>query len=91
MDIGKVITLEDNKDYLLLEKVSLNSKDYIYIVEVDKNDLPTTNYLFLELTHEPDGDYTEEVEDKNIIEALTSLLTVKYINDSMIENDEQAA
>ena len=78
MDIGKVITLDNNKDYLLLEKVELNSKEYLYLVEV-------------ELTHESDGDYTEEVEDKDIIEALTSMLTVKYINDSMIDNDEQAA
>lgn len=91
MDIGKVITLDNNKDYLLLEKVELNSKEYLYLVEVDKDDIPTTNYLFLELTHESDGDYTEEVEDKDIIEALTSMLTVKYINDSMIDNDEQAA
>ena len=91
MDIGKVITLDNNKDYLLLEKVELNSKEYLYLVEVDKDDIPTTNYLFLELTHESDGDYTEEVEDKDFIEALTSMLTVKYINDSMIDNDEQAA
>lgn len=89
MEIGKVITLDDNKDYLLLEKVDLNGKEYLYMVEVEKNDVPTSNYHFLELIHEVDGDYTEEVEDKNIIEALTSLITIKYLNDSM--NDEQAA
>lgn len=89
MEIGKVITLDDNKDYLLLEKVKLNSKEYLYMVEVDKDDMPTTNYHFLELIHESDGDYTEEVEDKNIIEALTSLLTVKYLGDSI--SDEQEA
>lgn len=89
MEIGKIITLDDNKDYLLLEKVGLDRKEYLYMVEVDKDDMPTANYHFLELFHESDGDYTEEVEDKNIIEALTSLITIKYLNDSM--NDEQAA
>lgn len=89
MEIGKVITLDDNKDYLLLEKIELNGKEYLYMVEVGKNDVPTSNYHFLELIHEADGDYTEEVEDKNIIEAITSLITIKYLNDSM--NDEQAA
>lgn len=89
MEVGKVITLDDNKDYLLLEKVELDHKEYLYMVEVDKNDMPTTNYHFLELFHESDGDYTEEVEDKNIIEALTNLITIKYLNDSI--DDEQAA
>lgn len=88
MEIGKVITLDDNKDYLLLEKIGLNGKEYLYMVEVDKNDMPTMNYHFLELIHESDGDYTEEVEDRNIIEALTSLLTIKYSDEI---NDEQAA
>ncbi len=89
MEIGKVITLDDNKDYLLLEKVELNHKEYLYAVEVGKDDMPTSNYHFLELFHESDGDYTEEVEDKNIIEAITSIVTIKYLNDNI--NDEQAA
>lgn len=89
MEIGKVITLDDNKDYLLLEKVELDHKEYLYMVEVDENDMPTANYHYLELIHELDGDYTEEVEDKKIIEAITSLLTIKYLNDS--QSDEQAA
>lgn len=89
MEIGKIITLDDNINYLLLEKVKLNDKEYLYMVEVDKDDIPTTNYHYLELIHEDDGDYTEEVEDKAVIEAITGLLTIKYLNDST--NDEQAA
>lgn len=89
MEIGKVITLDDNKDYLLLEMLNLSGKEYLYTVEVGKDDVPTSNYHFLELIHEDDGDYTEEVEDRNIIEALNNLVTVKYLNDSI--NDEQAA
>lgn len=80
MDIGKIITLDDNKDYLLLEKPILNNKEYLYLVEVDKEDMPTTNYCFVELIHENDGDYTEEVEDTKIIDSLTNLLKNKYQN-----------
>lgn len=89
MEIGKIMTLDDNKDYLLLEKIELSGKSYLYTVEVDKDDMPTKNYHFLELIHESDGDYTEEVDDKDIIEALTSLITIKYMGNDI--NDEQAA
>lgn len=80
MDIGKIITLDDNKDYLLLEKPILDNKEYLYFVEVDKEDMPTTNYMYVELLHEADGDYTIEVEDSKIIEALNNLLKNKYQN-----------
>lgn len=80
MDIGKIITLDDNKDYLLLEKPILNNKEYLYLVEVDKEDMPTTNYSFVELIHENDGDYTEEVMDKEIVDSLNNLLKNKYQN-----------
>lgn len=91
MNIEDIITLDDNKDYLILEKVELSGREYLYTVEVDKNDKPTTDYHFLELVHEADGDAVGEVLDKNIIEALTSLITVKYMNDSINTDGEQAA
>ena len=37
MEIGKVITLDDNKDYLLLEKVELNHKEYLYAASMKSN------------------------------------------------------
>lgn len=91
MELGKIITLDDNKDYLILEMTKLDSKEYLYVVEVDKDDMPTTSYHYLELIHESDGDEIEEVEDKKVIESLTNLFTIKYLNDSIDKNGEQAA
>ena len=71
MEIGKIITLDDDKDYLLLDQVELD--DFFLLVEED------------------DGDYTEEIDDKDVIESITSILTVKYLNDSLNADEEQAA
>jgi len=90
MNIEDVITLDDNKDHLILDKVELNNKEYLYTVEVDQEDMPTSNYHFLEVFHESNGEAVEEVEDKEVMASLTSILTAKHIN-SNDKNDEQAA
>ena len=91
MEIGKIITLDDDKDYLLLDQVELDDSKYLYTVEVDKEDMPNGNYHFFLLVEEDDGDYTEEIDDKDVIESITSILTVKYLNDSLNADEEQAA
>lgn len=86
-----VITLDDNKEYVILDIANLADKKYLYTVEIDKEDMPTTNYKFLELFEDSDGMSVEEVEDEKVLEALINLFTISYLNDSIETNEEQAA
>lgn len=36
LEIGHVITLEDNKDYIILKKVNYNNAIYIYLMTASK-------------------------------------------------------
>lgn len=86
-----VITLDDNKEYLILDIVELLGKKYLYTVEIDKEDMPTTNYKYYEVSEDSEGISVEEVEDEKVLETILNLFTINYLNDSIETNDEQAA
>jgi len=91
MNKEDIIQLEDNKEYMILDVIELEEIKYLMTVELDKNDLPTTNYKYFEVIEEDDGNSVEEVEDKNVLETIISLFTMDYINDSIDTNEEQDA
>lgn len=91
MNRKDIITLDDNKEYLILDIAEFNNSKYLYTVELESEDMPTTNYKYLEVISEEDGDYVEEVEDKETLEAIASLFTISYLSDSIDTNEEQAA
>lgn len=86
-----VITLDDNKEYLVLDTVELMGKQYLYTVLIDEDDMPTTDYKYFEVSDEEDGTSVVEVEDKNVLEAILNLFTINYLNDSIDKNEEQDA
>ncbi len=86
-----VITLDDNKDYLILDTAELLGKKYLYTVEVDKDDMPTTNYKYYEVTEDSDGISVEEVVDEKVLEAILNIFTINYLSDSIDKDEEQAA
>ncbi len=47
--VGNIVTLEDGKEYLLLEETEKkNGVRYLYAVRVLENDTPTDEYLIFE-------------------------------------------
>jgi len=87
MNIEDIITLEDNKDYMILDIIDFNKDKYIYFVGIDKDDNPTSEYIYLKVVEENGGYYTEEVQDDNVLKAIVTIFTNNYLNDSI--NDEQ--
>lgn len=85
MKLDHVITLEDNKKYLLLDKTELDNKNYFYAVEVAEIDSePTENYIFLEEIIENNEVYVEPVED----EETKAALLVIFMNNLGLELDK---
>lgn len=86
MEINDIITLQDNREYLILDRVSLNNIYYDYGVLVDKDENPTGDYIYFKETMKNNEIYVEEVQDKDTLETLISMFTLKVLNKT---NEEQ--
>lgn len=74
MNIEDIITLDDNKEYLILDIIELNKERFLYCVEIDEEEMPKQEYKYLKEIIENGEVYTEEVKDKELLEALTALV-----------------
>ena len=74
MNIEDIITLEDNKEYLILDIIELNKERFLYFVEIDEEVMPKQEYKYLKEIIENGEVFTEEVKDKDLLEALTALV-----------------
>ncbi len=89
MEIEDIITLEDNLEYLILDKTIINNEKYLYCVEIDKEEKPTTNYNYLKEIDVNNELYIEEVKDEKMLEMLINVFTNNYLSDSINTNVEQ--
>ncbi len=87
MNIDDIITLEDNTEYVVLDIVELNREKYLFCVLIDENERPKQEYKYFKEVSEDGNLYTEEVDDKNIIEAISSMFTMNYLKS--VTNEEQ--
>lgn len=87
MNKEDIITLEDNLEYMVLDTVELNQDKYLYCVSIDQEEMPTNEYKYFKEINENGNLFTEEVEDQNIIEAITALLATDYLDS--VTDDEQ--
>ena len=87
MNKEEILTLEDNVEYMVLDTAEFNHDKYLYCVEIDEEEMPKDTYKYFKEVKENGILYTEEVEDENIIEALTSIFTINIIDN--VTNEEQ--
>lgn len=67
LEINKIIVLENNEEYLVLDKVRYNDEDYYYIAKVNETETDIENNYKLVIVREKDNNRViEEVtgEDK---------------------------
>lgn len=80
IEIGNIVTLENQKDYLLLEDVSLGERKFVYAVRVLEDETPTNEYIIFECVYAPDGEYLKDVNNKEEYDALIALFKDKISN-----------
>lgn len=77
MSTNSVITLDNDKNYLLLEKVEFESRNFFMAVYLNEEEEPTDEYMIFEEILEDNEKYVEEVEDERILSNLLELFTNK--------------
>ena len=80
MEINTIITLEDNLQYVLLDKLIKNKKKYFFAIKLDKKENPTTEYEIFELEKNNKDTYMNIVENEELRENIFLEFTNNYIN-----------
>ena len=78
--VDKVVELENEKKYLILDVKSIDSINYYYGLRLDKNEVPTNNYLFFREVIEDKDVYLLPIEDENLRSILLTTFTINYLD-----------
>ena len=74
-----IITLENGKEYILLDSTIQNGKTYFFAAGYKKSENKTTNeYKFIEEQRNNGDIYIQEVVDENLIKLLLAEFTYNY-------------
>lgn len=98
IEVGNIVTLENDLEYLILENLTMDSKRYIYTVRTLKDETPTDEFLIFEVLTNADGEYVKPIDDKvlydTLIEKFKDIVADKVLNgdyDDMVSDEEEAA
>ncbi len=67
LEVNKIVTLGNNEEYLIVDKVIYEEKEYYYVAEVNEDDTDIKdNYKIVCATYKDDNIFLDEVlgEDK---------------------------
>ena len=78
MKIDSVITLENDVNCLLLEKVNYNNDTYFLTVVLDDNEEPSDEYIVLKEIIEDGQNYVMRVTDEKVLAELIKLFTKSF-------------
>lgn len=76
MDVNSVITLENDVNCLILEKVNYNGDNYFSAVVLNETEL-TDEYVVLKEIIEDNENYVEKVDNADLLMELLKLFTGK--------------
>ena len=77
--VDKIIELNNNKSYIILEETLLNNNKYYLGLRLNKNEEPTNNYLFFEELLDNNNTYLTPIEDENIKSVLLTSFTMNFL------------
>ena len=77
--IDKIVELENNRNYLILDESLLDNKKFYFGLRLDENDELTNNYLFFEEYKEKNNAFLIPIYDKDMKNLLLTVFTVNYL------------
>lgn len=94
IEVGNIVTLENNQEYLLLEELTKDNTKYVYAVRTLEDETPTDEFVIYEVM-EVDGDeYLKNIDNKELydelIEEFKDIVADKVINGDFDEMEEVA-
>ena len=78
MKVDTIITLDNDKEYALLEKLDLEGKIYFFAAGVDKDEEATGEYIFIEQINKNNKTFIQKVLDKKLLGKLSTIVTKEY-------------
>ena len=81
LEINNVITLGNNEQYLIVEKVIYNSENYYYIAEVNQTHTDIKdNYKIVIVNNENNKQLIEEITGEDKLKEILPLFLEKFNN-----------
>ena len=77
--VDKIVELENNYSYLILDETLLNNKKFYFGLKLDQNEEPTNNYLFFEEFKDVNDVYLTPIFNNEIKNLLLTTFTVNFI------------
>lgn len=78
--VDKIIELENNKKYVILDETSFNNTNYCFGLRITDNEEPTNNYLFFEESKEGENTFLTPIEDEEMKGLLLTAFTVNFLD-----------
>lgn len=77
--VDKIVELENNKSYVILDETVLNDTKYYYGLRLNQQEEPTNHYLFFEESIDNDKTYLIPIEDEDIKRVLLTSFTINFL------------
>lgn len=90
IEVGNIITLENNEEYLVLDQITYNNVKYIYSVRTIDNDNLTDEYLIFEVIKDNDGEFIKAIDDKKLYDELIQQFKESVSNKILFDDYETA-
>ena len=78
--IDKIITLDNDKRYVLLDETVLSKIKYYLGLKLDENNEPTNEYIYFEEKRNKDNIYLKPIINNKIKDLLLTSFTINYFN-----------
>lgn len=94
IEVGNIVTLENNQEYLLLEELEKGTSKYIYAVRTLEDETPTDEFMIFEEIFNNGDEYLKLIDNKELydelIEDFKDLVADKVLNGDYNDVEEVA-
>lgn len=77
--VDKIVELENNNSYVILEESILNNVKYYFGLRLNEKEEPTNNYLFFEEYKEGNDVFLTPIEDDDLKKILLTSFTTNFL------------
>ena len=78
--VDKIVELENNKNYLILDETVLDNNKYYFGLRLNDKDEPTNNYLFFSEDKEDKDIYLTPINNNDLKNMLLTAFTVNFLD-----------
>jgi len=78
--LDKIIELDNNRNYVILDETSIDSIKYYFGLRLDEKEEPTNNYLFFEESIDGNDVYLNPIDDEKMKGVLLTAFSINYLD-----------